>query len=213
MGRSSVFFARSICCIPANYLAVRLTSCGLAQLPGQHLWLLSSLKLVLFPFLSGKSTLIGVLSSSGLDDGRGAARSLVLRHRHEQENGRTSAVTMEIMGYAKDGKQVRSPFGALSLALSSCLSLSLSLSLYGLAMPMSPAVSTSTSWGNVTSNVVVAICRGYNKRAILIAFSHRSIDWLPSVVAVPHGPSFFWGSLSAQSVYPPTEPTKQQQLV
>ncbi|CAM9920208.1 unnamed protein product [Ectocarpus sp. 4 AP-2014] len=55
---------------------------------------------------SGKSTLIGVLSSSGLDDGRGAARSLVLRHRHEQENGRTSAVTMEIMGYAKDGKQV-----------------------------------------------------------------------------------------------------------
>ncbi|CAM9275467.1 unnamed protein product, partial [Choristocarpus tenellus] len=55
---------------------------------------------------SGKSTLIGVLSSASLDDGRGAARSLVLRHRHEQENGRTSAVTMEIMGYAKDGKQV-----------------------------------------------------------------------------------------------------------
>ncbi|CAN0051689.1 unnamed protein product [Ascophyllum nodosum] len=55
---------------------------------------------------SGKSTLIGVLSSAGLDDGRGAARSLVLRHRHEQENGRTSAVTMEIMGYSKDGEQV-----------------------------------------------------------------------------------------------------------
>lgn len=61
-----------------------------------------------FFVFSGKSTLIGVLSSSGLDDGRGAARSLVLRHRHEQENGRTSAVTMEIMGYAKDGHQVRS---------------------------------------------------------------------------------------------------------
>lgn len=59
------------------------------------------------PSNSGKSTLIGVLSSSGLDDGRGAARSLVLRHRHEQENGRTSAVTMEIMGYGKDGQQVR----------------------------------------------------------------------------------------------------------
>ncbi|CAN0539552.1 unnamed protein product, partial [Ectocarpus sp. 12 AP-2014] len=73
---------------------------------------------------SGKSTLIGVLSSSGLDDGRGAARSLVLRHRHEQENGRTSAVTMEIMGYAKDGKQVRSSFGAFSLAQSFCLSVS-----------------------------------------------------------------------------------------
>ncbi|CAM9951214.1 unnamed protein product, partial [Hapterophycus canaliculatus] len=64
---------------------------------------------------SGKSTLIGVLSSSGLDDGRGAARSLVLRHRHEQENGRTSAVTMEIMGYAKDGQQVRSPRQLLPL--------------------------------------------------------------------------------------------------
>lgn len=51
---------------------------------------------------SGKSTLIGVLTNASLDDGRGAARSLVLRHRHEQENGRTSAVTVEIMGYKGD---------------------------------------------------------------------------------------------------------------
>mmetsp|Transcript_25046 Transcript_25046/g.34395 ORF Transcript_25046/g.34395 Transcript_25046/m.34395 type:complete len:518 (-) Transcript_25046:795-2348(-) len=48
---------------------------------------------------SGKSTLIGVLTNASLDDGRGAARSLVLKHRHEQDNGRTSAVTVEIMGY------------------------------------------------------------------------------------------------------------------
>lgn len=48
---------------------------------------------------SGKSTLIGVLTNSILDDGRGGARSQVLKHRHEQENGRTSAVTVEIMGY------------------------------------------------------------------------------------------------------------------
>ena len=49
---------------------------------------------------SGKSTLIGVLTNpSALDDGRGSARSMVLKHRHEQENGRTSAVTVEIMGY------------------------------------------------------------------------------------------------------------------
>ncbi len=48
---------------------------------------------------SGKSTLIGILTNATLDDGRGAARSLVLKHRHEQENGRTSAVTVEIMGY------------------------------------------------------------------------------------------------------------------
>jgi len=48
---------------------------------------------------AGKSTLIGVLTNATLDDGRGSARSLVLKHRHEQENGRTSAVTVEIMGY------------------------------------------------------------------------------------------------------------------
>ena len=48
---------------------------------------------------SGKSTLIGVMTSASLDDGRGSARSVVLKHRHEQENGRTSAVTIEIMGY------------------------------------------------------------------------------------------------------------------
>jgi len=51
---------------------------------------------------SGKSTLIGVLTNSLLDDGRGCARSLVLKHRHEQDNGRTSAVTVEIMGYKGD---------------------------------------------------------------------------------------------------------------
>lgn len=48
---------------------------------------------------SGKSTLIGVLTNNTLDDGRGGARALILKHRHEQENGRTSAVTVEIMGY------------------------------------------------------------------------------------------------------------------
>jgi GTPase len=54
---------------------------------------------------SGKSTLIGVLTNRTLDDGRGGARALVLKHRHEQENGRTSAVTVEIMGY-KGAEQV-----------------------------------------------------------------------------------------------------------
>jgi small GTP-binding protein len=48
---------------------------------------------------SGKSTLIGVFTNNTLDDGRGGARALILKHRHEQENGRTSAVTVEIMGY------------------------------------------------------------------------------------------------------------------
>lgn len=48
---------------------------------------------------SGKSTLIGVLTNVSLDDGRGAARSTVLKHRHELENGRTSTATIELMGY------------------------------------------------------------------------------------------------------------------
>jgi GTPase len=51
---------------------------------------------------SGKSTLIGVLTNATLDDGRGGARALILKHRHEQDNGRTSAVTVEIMGYKGD---------------------------------------------------------------------------------------------------------------
>ena len=42
---------------------------------------------------SGKSTLIGVLSSNKLDDGRGLARSLVLKNKHEKETGRTSSIT------------------------------------------------------------------------------------------------------------------------
>lgn len=48
---------------------------------------------------SGKSTLVGCLSRSVADDGRGKARALVFRHAHEQENGRTSSVGMELMGF------------------------------------------------------------------------------------------------------------------
>lgn len=54
---------------------------------------------------SGKSTLIGVLTHASLDDGRGGARASILKHRHEQDNGRTSAVTIEIMGY-KDNELI-----------------------------------------------------------------------------------------------------------
>ncbi len=35
-----------------------------------------------------------------IDDGRGRARSLVFRFRHEQENGRTSSVATEVMGFS-----------------------------------------------------------------------------------------------------------------
>ncbi len=54
---------------------------------------------------SGKSTLVGVLSKCTLDDGNGSLRKLVFNFSHEKENGRTSSVTHEIMGFYK-GKQV-----------------------------------------------------------------------------------------------------------
>ena len=46
---------------------------------------------------AGKSTLVGVLTgpTSFLDDGRGLARSRVLRHKHEAETGRTSSIGEE----------------------------------------------------------------------------------------------------------------------
>ena len=42
---------------------------------------------------SGKRTLVSVLSKKLLDDGRGKARKLVLKHPHEKDTGRTSDVT------------------------------------------------------------------------------------------------------------------------
>jgi GTPase len=42
---------------------------------------------------SGKSTLVGVLTKNVLDDGRGLARGMVMRHPHERETGRTSCIT------------------------------------------------------------------------------------------------------------------------
>jgi GTPase len=55
---------------------------------------------------SGKSTLVGVLTKGGLDDGRGLARSKVFNFSHEQANGRTSSIAQELMGFQTDGDQV-----------------------------------------------------------------------------------------------------------
>merc|ERR1719379_29394 len=58
---------------------------------------------------AGKSTLVGVLTKAILDDGRGKARALVFNsgtHGHESQNGRTSAIATEIMGWKKDGEQI-----------------------------------------------------------------------------------------------------------
>jgi GTPase len=50
--------------------------------------------------------LLGVLTASELDDGRGHARTSLFKFKHELETGRTSAVGMEIMGFDARGEQV-----------------------------------------------------------------------------------------------------------
>ncbi|KAF2462139.1 P-loop containing nucleoside triphosphate hydrolase protein [Lineolata rhizophorae] len=57
---------------------------------------------------AGKSTMLGVLVKGGLDDGRGKARVNLFRHKHEIESGRTSSVSMEIMGFDSRGEVVGS---------------------------------------------------------------------------------------------------------
>lgn len=55
---------------------------------------------------AGKSTIIGVLENGQLDDGRGAARSRVVRYLHELESGRTSSINTTVIGYGIDGNIV-----------------------------------------------------------------------------------------------------------
>jgi elongation factor 1-alpha len=56
---------------------------------------------------AGKSTLIGVLSSGKLDNGRGSARSRVFNFKHELDSGRTSSMSMTIIGYNTAGEHVK----------------------------------------------------------------------------------------------------------
>ena len=58
---------------------------------------------------SGKSSLLGTLSTSTLDNGRGKSRLSLLKHRHEIASGVTSSVAHELIGYnALDEKNERS---------------------------------------------------------------------------------------------------------
>lgn len=57
------------------------------------------------PVDAGKSSLVGVLTTGELDDGRGSARKTVFHHAHEQETGRTSCISQNVIKYfAKDGQ-------------------------------------------------------------------------------------------------------------
>ncbi len=53
------------------------------------------------PVDAGKSSLIGVLTSGQLDNGRGLARNKILIHPHERETGRTSHITYNPLIYNK----------------------------------------------------------------------------------------------------------------
>lgn len=48
---------------------------------------------------SGKSSLLGTLTTSTLDNGRGKSRLSLLKHRHEIASGVTSSVAPELIGY------------------------------------------------------------------------------------------------------------------
>ncbi|KAI9701946.1 MAG: hypothetical protein M1836_001290 [Candelina mexicana] len=48
---------------------------------------------------SGKSSLLGTLSTATLDHGRGKSRLSLLKHRHEIQSGLTSSVAQELIGY------------------------------------------------------------------------------------------------------------------
>jgi len=48
---------------------------------------------------SGKSSLLGTLSTSTLDNSRGKSRLSLLKHRHEIASGMTSSVAQELIGY------------------------------------------------------------------------------------------------------------------
>ena len=54
------------------------------------------------PTTSGKSTLLGTLSTGTLDNGRGKGRLGLLKHLHEVASGVTSSVTQELVGYSDD---------------------------------------------------------------------------------------------------------------
>lgn len=51
------------------------------------------------PTTSGKSSLLGTLSTATLDNGRGKSRLSLLKHRHELASGITSSVAQELLGY------------------------------------------------------------------------------------------------------------------
>jgi len=59
------------------------------------------------PVDAGKSSLIGVVTSGVLDDGRGSARNKILIHPHERETGRTSHISYNPLIYNLVDKTIK----------------------------------------------------------------------------------------------------------
>jgi GTPase len=62
----------------------------------------------------GKSTLLGVLTSAELDNGHGRARLSVFRHRHELQQGHTSSLSRQIIGFDRFGTLLTTAASAAS---------------------------------------------------------------------------------------------------
>jgi elongation factor 1-alpha len=65
---------------------------------------------------AGKSTLIGTLSSSTLDNGKGSNRAKIMKYQHEAETGRTSSITSHLMGFDENGDAITSRHGDAGIA-------------------------------------------------------------------------------------------------
>ncbi len=59
------------------------------------------------PVDAGKSSLVGVLTTGELDDGRGKARKSVFHHNHELESGRTSSISQNVIKYQVNENNVQ----------------------------------------------------------------------------------------------------------
>ena len=52
---------------------------------------------------AGKSTLVGVITTGELDNGKGKSRLLMFRHPHEISSGKTSSVSLDFLGFNHSG--------------------------------------------------------------------------------------------------------------
>jgi elongation factor 1-alpha len=65
---------------------------------------------------AGKSTLIGTLTTSQLDNGKGSNRARIMKHQHEAETGRTSSITSHLMGFDEHRDVITSRHGDAGIA-------------------------------------------------------------------------------------------------